>query len=44
MKGKEVETASNATTIVETVSATGKICPEVKISSEVLEKLFHYLL
>jgi HlyD family secretion protein len=35
----------NAITIVETVSATGKIQPEieVKISSEVSEKLFYYL-
>jgi hypothetical protein len=45
-EGKEVETAVvNAITIVETVSATGKIQPEieVKISSEVSEKLFYYL-
>jgi HlyD family secretion protein len=36
-EGKEVETVVNAITIVETVSATGKIQPEieVKISSEV---------
>lgn len=42
-KGTEVETAQvMPSTIVETVSATGKIQPEieVKISSEYLEKLF----
>jgi HlyD family secretion protein len=35
----------NAITIVETVSATGKIQPEieVKISSEVSGELFYYL-
>jgi hypothetical protein len=45
-EGKEVETAVvNAITIVETVSATGKIQPEieVKISSEVSGELFYYL-
>jgi HlyD family secretion protein len=45
-EGKEVETAVvNAITIVETVSATGKIQPEieVKISSEVSGEIFYYL-